>query len=152
VKYRATSATSSSLPTSPVPRLSPQGTLKMLASLTLRRLFSNSESCAAPCYALLRAARVGVLLQQAAAQGSAPTAVPEAEAASCVRRPTSHAAQPCGPPAHYEAYKYPGRICVAASSLPVKIMILLVVLGCGSGSGYQRDDTSSGTAPPHRLR
>jgi hypothetical protein len=46
----------------------------------LRRLFSNSESCAALRYALLRAARAGVLLQQAAAQGSAPTAALEAEA------------------------------------------------------------------------
>ena len=81
MKYRATAATSSSLPMSPVPRLSPKGTLKVLASLILRRLFSNSESCAAPRYRpCCGSLGWGVLLQQAAAPGSASTAAPEAEA------------------------------------------------------------------------
>ena len=78
MKYKAPAVTSPRLPTSPVPRLSPQGILEALPSPILRRLFSSSENCAAPCYALLRAARVGVLLQQAAAQGEYALCVVEA--------------------------------------------------------------------------
>ena len=122
---------------SPVPRLSSQGTLKVLTSLILRRLFSNSESCAAPCYALLRAAWVGVLLQQAAAQGSAPTAAPEAEAESCT---------------HYSAYKYlfEASMCCRSLSLliVIKIAILLAVLGCSSNSDTEERGTPPTSTPP----
>jgi hypothetical protein len=72
VKYKAPAVTASSLPTSPVSRLSLHDLLEALPSPILRRLSSNNESCAVPRYALLWAARVGGLLQQAAVQGSAP--------------------------------------------------------------------------------
>jgi len=49
----------SSRPTSPVPRLSPQGTPEALPYPILRRLSSTSESCATPRSAWLGAAPAG---------------------------------------------------------------------------------------------